>query len=71
MRTISDTCESCPDLFMRRTYLPLMHKVREALAALVNAHVDDCVLVGRLSPALEDGLGLIGGGGGGECVGGG
>lgn len=45
MRAISDECEKCPDLFMRRTYIPLMEKVREQLAEMVNADVDDCVLV--------------------------
>lgn len=45
MRAISDECEKCPDLFMRRTYMPLMEQVREQLAEMVNADVDDCVLV--------------------------
>ncbi|GHJ85264.1 hypothetical protein NliqN6_1666 [Naganishia liquefaciens] len=53
MHTISDECEKCPDLFMRKTYLPLMNDVRAQLARLVNAEVDDCVMVANASVAAN------------------
>ncbi|KAI5451918.1 hypothetical protein NCC49_001219 [Naganishia albida] len=53
MRAISDECERCPDLFMRRTYLPLMDKVRKRLAGMVGADVEDCVLVGNATVGVN------------------
>ncbi len=45
MHRLSDQCESNPDLFMRKSYLPLLTDVRKQLAEMVNADVEDCVIV--------------------------
>lgn len=50
MHAISAECEKFPDLFMRKTYLPLLNDVRAQLARLVNADVEDCVMVSFCFP---------------------
>lgn len=59
MRAISDQCELCPDMFMRRLYTPLLNKVRHQLAAFVNADVDSCVIVGNVTTAMGTILGNL------------
>ena len=45
MRKISDQVESAPDIFMRRTWLPLLTKVRMQVADIINAQADEVVIV--------------------------
>jgi len=44
-RQLSDQCEENPDLFIRRTYLPLLQDVRRRLAEHCNTRIDEVVLV--------------------------
>lgn len=44
-RKLSDECESSPDIFIRRTYLPLLTEVRTSIASMIKADVDDVVMV--------------------------
>ncbi len=55
MRTLSEQCEQNPDLFMRKTYIPLLDAVRKQLSEMVNADVDDCVLVSTARHSRRDG----------------
>ncbi len=52
MHSLSRQVESNPDLFMRKSYLPLLNALRGRLAKLVNADVEDCVLVGNATLAV-------------------
>lgn len=56
MRNMSDQIESAPDLFMRRTYLPLLISARERIAKLIGAtSTDEVVLV----PSASQGVDLV------------
>jgi len=45
--------ESCPDKFLRYQYIDLLDKSRERLAQLVNAPVDECVLVQNATSGIN------------------
>ena len=45
--------ESCPDKFLRYQYVDLLDKSRERLAQLVNAPVDECVIVQNATTAIN------------------
>lgn len=48
-------CESNPDLFMRRTYLPMLTRVRQRVADLIGAETDEVVIV----PGATYGMNII------------
>ncbi|OXH22779.1 hypothetical protein J008_06257 [Cryptococcus neoformans] len=45
MRDLSEEIESCPDLFLRRTYLPLLNETRQKVADIIGAEQTEVVLV--------------------------
>lgn len=45
MRELSEKIESCPDLFLRRTYLPLLNETRQKVADIIGAEQSEVVLV--------------------------
>lgn len=45
MRDLSEKIESCPDLFLRRTYLPLLNETRQKVADIIGAEQSEVVLV--------------------------
>lgn len=45
--------ESCPDKFLRYQYIDLLDKARERVAQLVNAPVDECVIVQNATSAIN------------------
>ncbi|GFZ51325.1 LOW QUALITY PROTEIN: hypothetical protein JCM24511_09085 [Saitozyma sp. JCM 24511] len=45
MHKLSEQCESNPDLFMRRSWLPLLNGVRSQVAEMIGAEVEECVIV--------------------------
>lgn len=45
--------ESCPDKFLRYSYIDLLDKARERLAALVHAPVDECVIVQNATSGIN------------------
>lgn len=45
MRDLSEEIESCPDLFLRRTYLPLLNETRQKVADIIGAEQGEVVLV--------------------------
>lgn len=45
MRDLSEEIESCPDLFLRRTYLPLLNETRQKVADIIGAEQSEVVLV--------------------------
>ena len=45
MHALSDQIESFPDLFMRRSWLPLLNDVRREVASLIGAQTNECVIV--------------------------
>jgi selenocysteine lyase/cysteine desulfurase len=45
MRALSDEIERSPDRFMRRTWLPMLTKVREQVAGLLGATTEEVVMV--------------------------
>lgn len=45
--------ESCPDKFIRYQYIDLLDKSRERLAQLVNAPVDECVIVQNATSGIN------------------
>lgn len=45
--------ESCPDKFLRYQYINLLDNSRERLAQLVNAPVDECVIVQNATTAIN------------------
>lgn len=53
MRELSARCESNPDLFMRRSYQPLLRDVRHRLATLVGAQDDEVVIAANASTAMN------------------
>ncbi|KAL0945444.1 hypothetical protein HGRIS_000934 [Hohenbuehelia grisea] len=51
--SLSNEAESNPDLFIRLTCRPLLKRVRQQVADLVGAHVDECVMVTNASLGLN------------------
>ncbi|WWD07144.1 hypothetical protein V865_005241 [Kwoniella europaea PYCC6329] len=45
MRKLSDQIESNPDRFMRRTWLPILNKVREQVSEMIGARTEEVVIV--------------------------
>jgi len=45
--------EACPDKFLRYQYVDLLDKSRERLAQLVNAPVDECVIVNNATSGIN------------------
>jgi selenocysteine lyase/cysteine desulfurase len=45
MRKLSDQIEARPDLFMRRSYLPILEATRANVAKLIGAETDEVVIV--------------------------
>lgn len=45
--------ESCPDKFLRYQYVDLLDKARDRLAQLVNAPVDECVIVQNATSGIN------------------
>lgn len=45
--------EANPDLFMRLRYQPILNGVREKLANLIGANVNECVLVTNATLAIN------------------
>lgn len=52
-REVSDKCEENPDLFMRRTYLPMLTAVRQRLADFTKANLDETVLVPNATHGVQ------------------
>lgn len=53
MRELSAQCEANPDLFMRRSYQPLLRDVRHQLASLIGAQDDEVVIAANASTAMN------------------
>lgn len=45
--------ERCPEEWFRRAYQPYVHTARQAVAALINADIEDVVLVENASYAVN------------------
>jgi selenocysteine lyase/cysteine desulfurase len=45
MQKLSDEIEAYPDLFMRRSWLPRLDKVRSLVAEIIGAQTDEVVMV--------------------------
>lgn len=45
--------ERCPEEWFRRTYQPYIHAARQAVASLINADIEDVVLVENASYAVN------------------
>ncbi|WRT70899.1 uncharacterized protein IL334_007898 [Kwoniella shivajii] len=45
MRTLSDQIEQNPDLFMRRSWLPKLNKVRQEVSEMIGARLEEVVMV--------------------------
>lgn len=54
MRKLSDQIESCPDLYMRRTYIPELVKVQDQVADLIGADRDEVVITPNATHAINN-----------------
>jgi hypothetical protein len=55
MRALSDECESMPDNFMKRIYLPHLIQARQGVAGIIGAGVEEVVIV----PGATHGMNTI------------
>lgn len=54
MRKLSDQIESCPDLYMRRTYIPELVKVQDQITDLIGAERDEVVITPNATHAINN-----------------
>ncbi|WWC92518.1 uncharacterized protein L201_007477 [Kwoniella dendrophila CBS 6074] len=53
MRELSDEIESNPDLFMRRSWLPKLNKVRNELSEMIGARQEEVVIVPNTTHGIQ------------------
>ncbi len=54
MHKLSDQCEAMPDLFMRRSYLPILNEIRGQVADMLGAQAEEVVIVPNATQGVNN-----------------